>query len=251
MRSYAGFVEEDHFALNDGEPITLPRVRPIADELYEHLRSAIVRNEIPADTRVVEDVIAERANVSRTPVGQALRRLESAGLLRATRRGLVVNELSADELSDACTVRDSLEALAARLAAATHTDLDVALMEELTKQFEAAIGGDVRQIVDLNHQFHDVVWDAARNSFLKRNLENTRWLIERLNSTTLGSETRQREALSEHQAIIAAIAARDADAAEAASQKHFRKASAMRILSRRAEARSNTSSDKMGGLTDE
>ncbi|MCG5215199.1 GntR family transcriptional regulator [Streptosporangium sp. KLBMP 9127] len=230
-------MDEPTAVADDSSAITLPGKKPIADELYEYLRNAIVHGKLPAGMRVVEGDIAARANVSRTPVGQALRHLQSDALLRASRHGLLVNELSADELSEACTVRDSLEALAARLAASARTDLDIALLEELTEQFEAAIGGDVSEIVELNHAFHDAVWDAARNSFLRRNLMQTRSLIERLNSTTLSAEARQRQALGEHRAILAAIIARDADVAEAVTLEHFHKATAMRILSKRAQAR--------------
>src|SRR6478735_3698137 len=134
-------MDEPFEAPVDAPAIALPGNRPIADELYDYLRHAIIRGELPEGIRVVEGDIATRANVSRTPAGQALRRLQSDGLLRASQHGLLVNELSADELSETCTVRDSLEALAARLAASTRTDLDVALLEELTERFEAAIGG--------------------------------------------------------------------------------------------------------------
>lgn len=237
MRRYSAPMSKPGAAADPEPEITLPGLKSIADELFDHLRDAIVRNQIPAGTRVVEEIIAARANVSRTPVGQALRRLQATGLLRASQHGLVVSELSADELSEACTVRDSLEALAARLAASTRTDLDVALLEEVTGRFEAAIGGDVQEVVALNHAFHEIVWDAARNTFLKKNLEVTRSLIERLNSTTLASEARQRDALGEHQAIVDAIVARDADRAESATLEHFHKASAMRVLSKRAEGR--------------
>ncbi|MEV0381591.1 GntR family transcriptional regulator [Nonomuraea sp. NPDC050643] len=232
-------MDEPQAARADASEITLPGTRPIADELYEYLRHAITRGELPAGVRVVEGDIAARANVSRTPAGQALRRLQSDGLLRASQHGLLVNELSADELSETCTVRDSLEALAARLAASTRTDLDLALMEELTERFEAAMGGDVAEIVELNHAFHDAVWDAARNSFLRRSLQQTRSLIERLNSTTLSSEARQKQALAEHREILAAIAARDADTAERVTLQHFHKATAIRILSKRVQTRAN------------
>ncbi|MEU7987679.1 GntR family transcriptional regulator [Streptosporangium canum] len=232
-------MDEPFEAHVDAPAITLPGNRPIADELYDYLRHAIIRGELAEGIRVVEGDIATRANVSRTPAGQALRRLQSDGLLRASQHGLLVNELSADELSETCTVRDSLEALAARLAASTRTDLDVALLEELTERFEAAIGGDVSEIVELNHAFHDAVWDAARNSALRRFLLQTRSLIERLNSTTLSSEARQRQALDEHRAILAAIAARDADTAESVALQHFHKATAIRILSKRVRTRTN------------
>jgi DNA-binding GntR family transcriptional regulator len=217
--------------------IRLPGARPLADELYDHLREAIVRGELAPNERVIEEVVATRAQVSRTPVREALHRLEVDGLLRTSARGTTVVEFSAEELAEACGVRDALEALAARLAATARSDLDLTMLDELTGELEAAIGGDVAQILDLNHEFHDVVWDAARNGFLKRQLALVRALIERRDSTTLATEERQREALSEHRAILSALAAGDADAAEAATLNHFHRASARRILARRAAAR--------------
>lgn len=235
--------------------ITLPGRGSLADELFAYLRDAIVRGELAPGARVVEGEIAARARVSRTPVGQALRRLQSADLLRASRHGLVVNELSADELAEACVVRDALEALAARLAAATRTDLDLALLEELTERFARAVGeartgaaegaevaeaaevAEVAEIVALNHAFHEAVWDAARNTFLRRQLHQTRCLIERLDSTTLATGERQRQALAEHRSILAAIRERDADRAESTTLEHFRRATAIRLLSKRAATR--------------
>ncbi|MFJ6686765.1 GntR family transcriptional regulator [Streptomyces werraensis] len=219
------------------ETINLPGNEPRADELYQYLRKAIVRGDLPSGTRIKEEDLARRAKVSRTPVIRALRRLEATGLLRESHKGLHVSDLSADELADVCEVRDGLEALAARKAAATRTELDLAVLEELTHRFEAALEGDVSEIVDLNHRFHDGVWEAARNTYLRDNLQQTRDLIERLDSTTLSSSVRQHEALEEHRAILAAIAARDADQAYELTMRHFKAATALRVLSRREQAR--------------
>jgi DNA-binding GntR family transcriptional regulator len=214
--------------------------RPIADELYDHLREEIIRGELAPNERVTEELVASRANVSRTPVREALQRLEVDGLIRTSARGTTVVEFAAGELAEACVVRDHLEGLAARLAATQRTDLDLVMLDELMAEFEAAIGGDVSSIIGLNHDFHDVVWDAARNRFLKRQLERVRSLIERRDSTTLGTEDRQRAALAEHRAIVAALRVSDADAAEAAALEHFHRASARRVLAKRAARRKQT-----------
>lgn len=219
------------------ETIQLPGEGPLADQLFHYLRRAIVQGSVPAGARMREVDIAARAKVSRTPVVQALRRLEAAGLLRETRNGLQVRDLSADELSEACEVRDDLEALASQKAAFTRTELDLSLLEELCRRFEAGIGGEVAAMVELNHRFHEAVWDAARNSYLRDNLQQTRDLIERLDSTTLADERRQCEALEEHRAILGAIADRDPDRARALTLAHFHAATAIRVLSRREQTR--------------
>lgn len=218
--------------------IKLAGKRPIADELHDHLREAIIRGELAPDARITEEVVALRANVSRTPVREALHRLEVDGLIRTSARGTTVVEFTAQELAETCAVRDHLEGLAARLAAAQHTDLDLVMLDELTAEFEDSIGGDVARIIDLNHEFHEVVWGTARNAFLRTQLERVRALIERRDSTTLATGERQREALSEHRAIVEALRASDPDAAEAAAREHFHRSSARRVLARRAAQRS-------------
>ena len=208
----------------------------IGDELYEKLRAAIISGEIPPNSRLVETDISERYEVSRTPVRQALQRLKQAGLLREAARALVVSEFSTEELKDFCAVRDQLESLAAQLAASGRTDLDLMLMEEIQAAFEKAIGGDLTEVVRLNHEFHNAVWEASRNRFLQEQLGHVRGLIERIDTTTLDTEERQRQALEEHRAIFEALAARDEEQARIATLEHFNRATARRLLARRVGA---------------
>jgi DNA-binding GntR family transcriptional regulator len=205
----------------------------IGDELYEELRAAIIDGEIPPNARIVETDISEQYEVSRTPVRQALQRLKQAGLLRESARALVVSEFSTEELKDFCAVRDNLESLAAQLAASSRTEVDLILLEEIQALFEKAIGNDIAEVVRLNHEFHNAVWEASRNRFLKDQLLHVRGLIERIDTTTLDTEERQRQALAEHRAIYDALVARDEEAARLAALKHFNRATAKRLLSRR------------------
>jgi DNA-binding GntR family transcriptional regulator len=210
----------------------------IGEELYEELRSAIISGQIPPNSRVVETDISERYNVSRTPVRQALQRLKQAGLLRESARALVVSEFSAEELKEFCAVRDQLESLAAQLAASGRTEVDLILMEEIQTLFEKAIGGDAAEVLRLNHEFHNTVWEASRNRFLQEQLTHVRGLIERMDTTTLDTVERQRQALEEHQAIYDALVNRDEEGARLAALHHFNRATAKRLLARRSSAAS-------------
>lgn len=207
----------------------------IGDELYEQLRSAIISGQIPPNSRLVETDISERYDVSRTPVRQALQRLKQAGLLRESARALVVSEFSTEELKEFCAVRDQLEALAAQLAASGRTEVDLILLEEIQALFEKAIGGDAAEVLRLNHEFHNAVWEASRNRFLQEQLAHVRGLIERMDTTTLDTEERQRQALDEHRAIYEALVARDEEQARLATLQHFNRATAKRLLARRAK----------------
>ncbi|MBS1861800.1 MAG: GntR family transcriptional regulator [Actinobacteria bacterium] len=208
----------------------------IGDELYEQLRAAIISGQIPPNARIVETDISEQYQVSRTPVRQALQRLKQAGLLRESARALVVSEFSTEELKDFCAVRDNLESLAAQLAASSRTEVDLMLLEEIQGLFEKSIGGEIAEVVRLNHEFHNAVWEASRNRFLKDQLIHIRGLIERIDTTTLDTEERQRQALGEHRAIYDALVARDEEQARLAALKHFNHATAKRLLSRRVSS---------------
>ncbi len=212
------------------------RRRPVGEDLYEKLRTAIITGQLVPNSRIVEEEISHRYSVSRTPVRQALHRLRLDGLIRESSRALVVSEFTAEELASFCVVRDALESLAARLAAGARTDLDLFAMEEVLGRFAAEVGGDLSCIVRLNHDFHDIVWDASRNAFLQRQLGLVRDLIERFDSTTLETEERQRQALEEHRAILQAVRDRDEDAAYAATYDHFHRATAIRLVAKRAGA---------------
>jgi DNA-binding GntR family transcriptional regulator len=221
---------------NDNHKHELSGSVSIGDELYEELRTAIIGGQIPPNSRIVETDISERYNVSRTPVRQALQRLKQAGLLRESARALVVSEFSAEELKEFCAVRDQLEALAAQLAASGRTEVDLILMEEIQTLFEKAIGGDPSEVLRLNHEFHNAVWEASRNRFLQEQLTHVRGLIERMDTTTLDTVERQQQALEEHRAIYDALVERDEERARLAALHHFNRATAKRLLARRSNA---------------
>ncbi|HEX6990141.1 MAG TPA: GntR family transcriptional regulator [Bacillota bacterium] len=211
-------------------PFTLPGRRSRAQELYEVLSQAILEGTLQPNERLVEEAIAEMASVSRTPVREALRKLEADGLVRATHAGIVVAGQSLEELSDLCAVRETLEGMASRLAATHRSDLTLSTLRHiLAETREAYQQGDVRRMVHLNHAFHDCIWQAARHRYLAQQLNLLRRLIERLQHSTLHRRERQKEMLAEHQAILDAIAEGDAAEAERRTRDHFRKAMAIRL----------------------
>jgi DNA-binding GntR family transcriptional regulator len=214
------------------------RSKSLADTVYESLRSRILNGELRPNDRLIEQAIAEQLGVSRTPVREALHRLEVDGLVQSKGRSIVVVELSAEDLAELCTVREALEGLAARLAALARSEIDVGTLEQLVAQNrEALANDDVLGAVEINHAFHEVIWTSTRNRYLARQLGLLRSLIERRQSTTLATSDRRAEALSEHITIVHAIATRDPDLAEASARAHFRNALSIRILNARMAGR--------------
>jgi DNA-binding GntR family transcriptional regulator len=212
--------------------IRLPGRTHRADELYAYLRQAILDGTLPPDERVVEQRIAEVASVSRTPVREALHRLEIDGLVVSDGRGLVVVDHSVDELAELCIVREELEGLAARLGAVSRSEFDLSALEQILAEMVAVTGDhDVARLIQLNHLFHEAIWQAARNRYLAHQLETLRGMIERRgDESTLTDSDRQVQALEEHEAIYQAFVDRDADAAAAAARAHFRRAMALRLM---------------------
>ena len=219
--------------------IRLPGRTHRADELYEYLRRAILDGTLRPEERIVEQRIAKVASVSRTPVREALHRLEMDGLVITDGRGLVVVDHSVDEMAELCSVREELESFAARLGAVSRSELDLSTLEQMIRETGTATKShNVPRLIELNHLFHETIWQTARNRYLARQLGLLRGLIERRGEeSTLTDKARQGEALEEHTAIYQAFADRDAEAAADATREHFRRAMALRLMRLREHER--------------
>lgn len=216
--------------------IRLPGARSRADELHDFLRDAILSGELCPNERLVEASIARIANVSRTPVREALQRLEVDGLVRSNKDGVVVTAYDHEELYDLCVARAGLEGLVAGLAASICTDFDIAHLQSIMGEMEEATNqGEVQRLVELNRAYHDSIWRASRNRYLARELHLLRGLIDRLQGTTLADVGRQRETLDEHNELVRALQIRDAGAAEQCARRHAQKAMAIRLARQSAD----------------
>jgi DNA-binding GntR family transcriptional regulator len=213
------------------QQIELPGERSRAQELYDYLRDAIVSGELKPRERLVESHVAQLAAVSRTPVREALHRLEVDGLVQESDRGVEVCGFTMDEMADLCAVRETLEGMAASLAAVSRSDVDLVMLRKILAA-DAASDGD-RDATDaqirLNHSFHETIWHASRNRYLAAELRSLRHLIERLQDTTLRSPERRLEALAEHRELLDAIERRDGVEAERLARLHFHHATIARL----------------------
>lgn len=214
------------------QPVALPGERSRAQELYAWLRAAIERGELEPHERLVETALADLASVSRTPVREALQRLEADGLVREGEGGgLEVCGFSLDELADLCTVRATLEGLVTELAANARSHFEIDTLRRIVAAERNTLSSDagVEAQIELNHAFHDTVWRASRNRYLADELWRLRSLIERLQETTLRDPSRLGESIREHAAIVRALEARDAEAAQRLGREHFQRAMSARL----------------------
>ena len=196
---------------------------------YQKLRQAIQSGELKPGQRVMEVEIAEWLDISRTPVREALRRLESDGILEMEpRNGLVVGSISRQATLELYVMREVLEGTAARLCARNASDIELLELRELVKR-EARLHDDAEALVRHNRQFHEAVHRGAHNRYLEKSLSavnDSMWLLGK--SQMLLPE-RAKSAAAEHAELFAAIERRDPDAAEEVARRHVRSARTERL----------------------
>jgi DNA-binding GntR family transcriptional regulator len=199
------------------------RGRSRAEFVYEHLLEAISEGRLRG-ARIREEDIAKSLGVSRTPVREALQRLQERGLLAVgTGRGLVVRELGEREVMELYAMREILEGSAARFAAQHAGEEEVQRLYRLHETYIAAFG-EPERLVPLNRRFHHAIHEAAHNRYLAQALNAVHDSIALLHSSTFRVPAKPDRSDLEHRRIIEAIERRDPDAAEAAARAHIREA---------------------------
>jgi DNA-binding GntR family transcriptional regulator len=210
------------------------------DAVYEVLRRSILDGELPPGHRLRSDVLANDLNVSRTPVREALRKLETEGLVDASRSGLVVRQSTEEDLIEIFYIREALEGMAARLAAENATRAEIDELHALFEDMEAvAARGDIALVRKLTGEFHLLVCRASHNKRLIRSLQGLLDHVRQAQSSTLYMPGRPADALREHRALLRAIEKRDPDLAESLARQHRRKTLDLRRKMLREQARQN------------
>ncbi len=181
----------------------------------------------PGD-RLVESELAERFGVSRTPVREALQRLETQSMLARDGRSLIVASLDHNQLAELYVVRAELEALAARLAAKHAAPEEVRVLQEMIEE-DRAQQNDPMALSRANKRFHRQIHLASHNRYLVQQLDLVHRSMALLANTSLAAEGRGLRALSEHQAIVDAIRAGDEEAAAQALRDHISQAFETRL----------------------
>lgn len=200
-------------------PPQLRIVRRMKDA-YSLILSAIDNGIYRPGDRLVESELAERFGVSRTPVREALQRLETQSMLKRDGRSLIVATLDHNQLAELYTVRAELEALAARLAALHATPEEVRVLAGMVADDRAMLG-DPQALARANRRFHHQIHLASHNRYLVQQLDLVHRSMALMARTTLAAKGRDAVTLDEHQAIVDAIAARDGAAAEQALRHHI------------------------------
>ena len=193
------------------------------DEAYVHLREAILRGEFMPNERLIEVNLAQRVEVGRAAVRTALARLEQEGIVeREPFRGARVRSVSEAEAIELLEARAVLEGLVARTAALKATDDDIAVLRAIFMQMQDRFeAGDLLGISELNSQFHRQLLRIADHRTAARMIDVLQAQVVRYQFRTVLVPGRASQSMAEHRAVVDAVAAHDAAAAETAMREHL------------------------------
>jgi GntR family transcriptional regulator, trigonelline degradation regulator len=206
---------------------------PVRSQVVEMLRAAITGGQFAPGERLIEKDLCDLMGVSRPSVREALRQVESEGLIvTIPNRGPTVSQLSVRDVASIYEVRGALEALAAQLFAATASDEQVNELDAAVVQLEAAYKtGDIEKIVAAKRVFYDVLLEGSGNSILPTLLRTMNARITQLRRVSLSSPKRAVSSRREIRAVLRAIKQRDPEAAFKTSLHHVNEASKIALAS--------------------
>ncbi|THJ66728.1 GntR family transcriptional regulator [Arthrobacter echini] len=199
------------------------------DTIFRALRDEILAGVHPPGTALREVVISERFGVSRTPVREALSRLQHERLLERAARGLQVPQIDPQEVIQIYDLRVMLEEEAAGQAALNRGAADLLRLEALAERDRALRDPDDTTRVTNNLEFHTTLWAAARNPVLRDLLQRLSTHLVHTPRSTLSVGNRWQEALTEHEALIRAVADQRSQDARAIARAHMETARTLRL----------------------
>ena len=196
---------------------------PLRDVVFNTLRQAILKGELEPGERLMEIQLADRLGVSRTPIREAIRKLELEGLvLMIPRKGAEVAKISEKSLRDVLEVRRSLEELAIELACQRMSDSDIEDLELAQNAFrEAVTAGDAMTIAETDEHYHDIIYNGTGNNRLVQILNNLREQMYRYRLEYIKDVSQHVRLIEEHEEIYRCISSRDKDAGARAIKMHI------------------------------
>lgn len=205
----------------------------LAEFAYEQVFNAIVAGQLIAGDRLIQEKLAEDLDISRTPVREALLRLEQEGVVvHSGRRGFIVRDISEQEIRDVYQAREAIEGYGARVAATTCTDEDLDRIRELS---QPAHHNTVEAAFRANEALHRAIVEATGNKYLVE-LFNSVWTRSvglRLYADIFAQDGFTPHVADDHAPVLEALAAGDGEAAEAAMVSHIRAGCEIQVTARR------------------
>ena len=196
---------------------------PLREVVFNTLRQAILKGELKPGERLMEIALAEKLGVSRTPIREAMRKLELEGLVvMIPRRGAQVANITEKDLNDVLEVRITLENMAIEKACTNMPEEDVQELQKVARDFERSTAeGELVKMAEADVNFHETIYRAADNKRLMQVLNNLREQIYRYRVEYLKEDEARNRLVKEHEKITQAIKARDVKKAQELSFEHL------------------------------
>ena len=207
------------------EKFTIEDHKPLRELVFEEIRRSILEGDLKPGQRLMEIDLAEKLGVSRTPIREAIRKLELEGLVAIeVRKGAYVAGISVLEMIDILEVRSVLEGLAASLAAKKITEEEIQFLKEVSGKFDqAVIENNMTNMLEYNTKFHNIIFEATKNKKLIQMANSLQELVLRFKVAYFKEYKRARDIPTEHEMIVSAICNRDPVAAQKNGQHHVEK----------------------------
>jgi len=197
-------------------------VRLASEKAYHLIKDKIITLELAPSTVIDEQALMKELGLGRTPIREALQRLNAEGLVHIVpRRGMFVTDISITDLQKIFEVRTVLAGFSARLAAQRATTDQIAQMEQVLHGLEQVQSGDYKLLIDIDRRFQRLLYQAAGNEILAESLDHLYDLSLRIWYLVLHQLGDVRDAIEEHQQVAEALKARDGARAEALIQQHI------------------------------
>jgi len=204
--------------------INLDEYKPLRDIVFETLKEAILTGKFEPKERLMEIKLADQLGVSRTPVREAIRKLELEGLVvMEPRKGAYVSDISFKDIIDTLEVREALETFAVKLAVEKNKVEDISEIEKLNLSFQNAYKNkDVKKMVEYDTEIHKAIINLSENSKLISFMEELNEIMQRFRLIFFNETYNPERIDQEHQDVIKAIKNKDMEKAQDAMRNHLR-----------------------------
>ena len=201
----------------------VPGRKSLGQHVFENLKQAIIRGEVAPGDRLVESRLADALDISRTPVREAIHKLEREGLLRRLPKGgFAVMNLSREDIEETFGIRCVLESYAARLAAQNYSEEELLPLEEKLREFQKFLDrGQLDELPRINTEFHNLFYALSRSPKLIKMINDLRDQIYRFRKILLKMDKWAEVSNQDHRKILDAIRERDVNRVERVVKQHI------------------------------
>ncbi len=208
------------------EAFSVGNVKPIRDIVYGQLRKEILEGKIQSGERIIEKEYADRFNISRTPVREALRKLEIEGFVEyIPRKGVIVKRFTLKDVEEIYEIRKSLESLAIKSAIKHIDEKYMAILKDTVEQMDVLDKkGDIEGVFNVCKSFNNIILQISSMPRLMDMINNLQEYLERFRKVTLSKDSRRLDAIREHREIFEAIIEKDIEKAQRLNEEHLDKA---------------------------